>query len=117
MKKFSGILLTVCAILTLTACTSTDEKIEKNLQSNKWNVVSTNGESYTGEFSKNTVSFKSGVFSQGFKYNVEDSIITLTEDKKEVRFVVKEEDGEFEFLSKNQKTKDQYGDLTLSKIK
>lgn len=118
IKKFLALSLFVVTILTLSACSqSSDTKITNDLKNNKWNIVSTNGESYTGEFAESTVSFKSGVFSRGFKYNVKNGDIILKEDDEKISFKVKKSNEEYEFISKDKNTQKQYGDLTLSKVK
>ncbi|GIN69546.1 hypothetical protein J14TS2_00210 [Bacillus sp. J14TS2] len=55
MKKFIPLLL---LFAMLAGCGS--KNIANDLQAEKWNVVATNGESYTGEFRQDTVSFKMG---------------------------------------------------------
>lgn len=103
------------AILGLSACgiNTTEE-----LQDYKWNIVSTNGESYTGEFGKSTVTFNTGNLSRGFSYNIEDNEIYLEEGNTEPSGFRIEKDGdEYNFKAQSVGVKEQYGDLTLSPSK
>lgn len=118
MKKAIKICFILGTLLVLSACNkNTDSNLTSELKENKWNVVSTNGESYTGEFSESTVSFKSGVFSRGFKYNIKNNNITLSSDKTKITYKIEKTNGEVHFVSKDKETERKFGDLTLSKVK
>lgn len=115
IRKIIYVLLNVTAVLGLSACGK--DQVD-DLQSKKWNVVATNGESYTAEFSKDTVSFKMGSFSRGFTYKVNKDEISLEEDGEDpVVFEIKKDGDEYNFKATTEAIKEQYGDLTLSPSK
>lgn len=116
MKNVFYVLLMAIAVLGLTACGGT--KTISDLQSQKWNVVATNGESYTAEFSENTVAFKMGSFARGFTYTIDNDEITLEEDGEEpLVFEITKNGDEYNFKTTTDADKEKYGDLTLSPSK
>ncbi|MFJ7934392.1 hypothetical protein [Sporosarcina sp. NPDC096371] len=115
MKKAIYLLLMVVSIIGLSAC---GKNAQDDLQAHRWNVVSTNGEAYTAEFNKSTVSFAAGSFSRGFTYKIDNGKISLEEDEKEpVIFEVEKDGKEYKFTAASDDVKKQYGDLTLSPSK
>ena len=113
-KRTIYFLLMIISISVLSAC---GKSIEDNLQSNNWDIVSTNGESYTGNFHQSTVSFNNGFMSRGFSYEIEDNTIILKEDgEKPVTFEINEDDDEYIFKSTTKAIKEQFGDLTLTPV-
>jgi len=118
MKKIIGTIFTVLTVFILSACSSS---IHENLQSQNWNVVSTNGESYTANFAQDTVTFDLQIASLGFNYDVneegEQATITMTQQDSsegELVFNINQNEDEYQFIAQNEEVKDQYGDLTLS---
>lgn len=115
MKKIINVLLIITVILGLSAC---GKNPTDDLQSKKWNVVATNGESYTAEFGKNTVSFKMGSFTRGFSYTINNDEISLEDGKEEpIVFELKKDGDEYIFKATTEAIKDKFGDLTLSPSK
>ncbi|EEL19777.1 hypothetical protein CN324_13735 [Bacillus anthracis] len=114
-RKSIYVLLIVIAIMGLSAC---GKDPSDDLQSKKWNVVATNGESYTAEFAKNTVSFKIGAFTRGFTYKINKDEISLEEDGKDpIVFEVEKDGDEYKFKATTSAIKKKFGDLTLSPSK
>jgi len=118
MKKFVGLLFTIFTLFTLSACGTS---IHEDLQANNWQVVSTNGESYTADFAESTVSFDLQLLSLGFNYQLEETDngnqITMTADDTEpLVFNIEENGNEYTFTAQSEEVKDQYGNLTLSPI-
>ncbi|MEJ9129498.1 hypothetical protein P4408_08300 [Bacillus thuringiensis] len=115
MKKILSLFMGIALLFVLGAC---GKDTAGDLESTKWNVVATNGESYTAEFSKNTVSFKMGSFARGFSYKINDSEISLEEDGKQpVTFEISKDGDEYKFKATNSAIKKKFGDLTLSPSK
>jgi len=116
-KKLSVAIFSVFSIFILSAC---GVSIQEDLQSTNWNVVSTNGEAYTADFSEDTVTFDLQVFSLGFQYGVdeENNTIALKEDNDsaDMLFDVEKVDEEYNFTAQEEEVFEQYGDLTLSPI-
>lgn len=116
IRKTFYVLLIVTAVLALNACGAKDPV--SDLQSKKWNVVATNGESYTAEFGENTVSFKMGSFTKGFTYKINKNEISLEEDGEEpLVYEVKKNGNEYNFKATTETIKEKTGDLTLSPSK
>lgn len=115
LNKILNILLTFLILFVLIGC---GNNISDDLQSTKWNVVATNGESYTAEFGEKTVSFKIGTFSRGFNYTINDGEIRLEEENKEpIIFKIEKDGKEYIFKAGNEDVKNQFGDLRLSQSK
>ncbi len=115
LKRFIYVLLIVIAVFGLSAC---GKNPSDDLQSKKWNVVATNGESYTAEFGKNAVSFKMGSFTRGFTYKINKDEISLEEGEEEpILFELKKDGDEYIFKATTEAIKDKFGDLTLSPSK
>ncbi|NPC90762.1 hypothetical protein HOO54_05045 [Bacillus sp. WMMC1349] len=115
MRKIIYVLLIVTAVLGLSAC---GKNTADDLQSKKWNVVSTNGESFTAEFSKNKFTIKLGSLSKGFTYKINKDEISLEEDgEKPLVFEIEQDGDEYNFKATTKAIKDEYGDLTLSPSK
>ncbi|QTD39536.1 hypothetical protein [Sporosarcina sp. Te-1] len=115
MRKIIYALFIGITVLGLSACGA---NTSEDLQSNKWNVVATNGEAYTAEFGKNTVSFKIGNFTRGFNYEIDNGEISLLEaDNEPIVFEVIKDGKEYMFKATNEEIKNQFGDLTLSPSK
>lgn len=113
MRRSIYVLLVAIVVLGLSACSNNNSG--EDLQSKKWNVVATNGESYTAEFGKDTVSFKMGGLTRGFTYSISDDEISLEADGEEpIVFEVEKDDDEYFFKATTEAVKDQFGDLTLS---
>jgi len=115
LKKGIGLIFTVFMLFTLSACSTS---IHENLQSTNWQVVSTNGESYTADFSEDTVSFDLLV-QVGFNYQVEETDnsnqITMTNDNRgSLVFDIEEHNDGYIFTAQSEEVKEQYGDLTLT---
>lgn len=116
MKKLMYVILLALIAVGLSACGNKDTATD--LQSQKWNVVSTNGESYTGEFGENTVTFNLGVYNRGFNYTLKDNEISLVEgDAEPIIFAVEKNDDEYIFKPKSDEDAEVFGDLTLSPSK
>lgn len=113
MKKV--IIPLLLLLLLLTGCGS--KNIANDLKSTKWNVVSTNGETYTAEFNQDTVSFQMGILSLGMFYEIDKNVITLTKEEKTYSYEVENDKNEYKFTAANDDTKDVFGDLTLSPVK
>jgi len=117
MKKIVRTIFTIFTVFILSACGSS---IHEDLQANDWNVVSTNGEAYTANFSEDTVTFDLQVFSLGFQYDIneENETITLVEDNQSdsLIFDVEKSNDEYSFTAQEEEVYEQYGDLTLSPI-
>jgi len=116
LKKGIGLIFTVFMLFTLSACSTS---IHENLQSTNWQVVSTNGESYTADFSEDTVSFDLQIAQLGFNYQIEETDnnnqITMTNDNSEpLVFNIEKNNNEYSFTAQSEEVKDQYGDLTLT---
>lgn len=112
MKKFISL---VALLLVLTACGGGN--LSDDLQSKKWNIVSSNGEAYTGEFSEDTVTFVKGAFTLGMTYQIEEDTITLERKEDVYRFEFEKSGDEYIFTSLDDTTKNTSGDLTLSPAK
>jgi len=117
MKKVTGTIFTIFTIFILSGCGSS---IHEDLQANNWNVVSTNGEAYTADFSESTVTFDLQVFNLGFQYDVDEeaNTITLKEDTEsdDLMFDVEKADDEYTFTAQDEEVYEQYGNLSLSPI-
>jgi len=116
LKKGIGLIFTVFMLFTLSACSTS---IQENLQSTNWQVVSTNGEAYTADFSEDTVSFDLQISQVGFNYQVEETDnsnqITMTNDNSEpLVFNIEKNNDEYTFTAQSEEVKEQYGDLTLT---
>ncbi|MBU8791572.1 hypothetical protein [Oceanobacillus caeni] len=113
------ILLVIFSLLILVACGNgvSGESLSEDLQSKKWNVVATNGESYTAEFAQDTVSFQMGFFTLGMHYELDGNTIILTEEDKTYSYEIKKENEEYKFTASTAETRDKFGDLTLSPAK
>jgi len=117
-KKTITFIFTIFTVFILSACGTS---IHEDLQANNWQVVSTNGESYTADFAEDTVSFDLQFASLGFNYQIEETDngnqITMTqENSKPAVFSIEENDNEFAFKAQSKEVKDQYGDLSLSPV-
>lgn len=114
MKRVIGVVLLIVTLLT--AC---GVNAEKNLKSNMWNVVATNGEAYTAEFADDTATFKMGEFlTVGMHYEIKDNEITLIDEEQEKHtFIIEKSKEEYIFKAKTDEVKERFGDLTLSPIK
>jgi len=118
LKKGIGLIFTIFTVFTLSACGSS---IHEELQSTNWQVVSTNGESYTADFSEDTVSFDLQIAQLGFSYQInendDNNQITMTDDNSEpLVFNIEENNNEYSFVAQSEEVKEQYGDLTLTPI-
>lgn len=110
------VLLLVLVMIGLSACSG--KSVSEDLQEGKWNIVSTSGESYTGEFGEDTVTFKLGSFNRGFTYTMEGEEIHMVEGSEEpVIFEVEKKEDEYSFKAKTDEVFEIYGDLTLSPSK
>lgn len=122
MKKLKKNILIIFTILIVFILQGCSKSIHETLQANDWQVVSTNGESYTGSFSTDTASFDVTLMQVGFQYALEEkdgkTIINMTHDENDKPSfeIVKGDKGELKFIATNDTTFDQYGDLTLSPI-
>lgn len=114
MKKILLSLFTLIALTTLVGCGT---NIQSDLQSKEWNVVSTNGESYTAQFGESTVTFEMLSFQFGNNYSIEDNKITIQEsegEKTPVTFEITKNENDYQFKTTTAEDKEQYGNLTLS---
>lgn len=116
MKKLIQLVLFMVLLVILAACSSS-QSITDDLQSQKWNVVSTNGESYTAQFGQDTVTFGLGIFNLGMDYTVDGDILNLIKEDETYTYEVSKEGKEFKFTAADDKTHDKYGHLTLSPAK
>jgi hypothetical protein len=115
LKNITHTLLIILVLIGLSACGNNPSD---DLQSQKWNVVATNGESYTAEFGESTVSFKMGSLSRGFTYEINDNEISLIEAEKDpIVFEMEKEGDEYIFTATTESVEEQFGDLTLSPTK
>ena len=106
------VLSLVLIVMSLAAC---GKNTSEELQSKKWNVVATNGESYTAEFGTDTATFKLGMFTVGMNYKIDGDEFSMTgKEKGPYIYTVKKDGKEYRFEAKNSETKDRFGDLTLS---
>lgn len=103
-------------VLALAACSS-EKSVTDDLQAQKWNVVATNGETYTAEFGQDTVSFTMGFFSLGMLYSIDGDVINLTKEDDTYAYEIVKDGKEYKFTALNDETKDKFGDLTLSPAK
>lgn len=122
-KNIFRVIFTILTIFTVSACSNEsseetlDDTIKEELQSNTWNVVSTNGDAYTADFSDNTVTLDFNIIKSGLSYEIKDSVATLTEEDSDFgpwKFEVSKNNDDFEFKANDESTKDRMGDLTLS---
>lgn len=123
-KKIIVFIFTIFTVFSLSGCTTEEVSIKENLMENNWQVVSEKGQAYEADFQDEYVITNWLGMQQGqiYEVNEEDKIITLfvdingkqTEDS--VYQVVQEED-KFNFISNDDDTKNQYGDLTLTPLK
>lgn len=76
------ILVFVLVIVTLLySCKSKSEKLEENLISKKWNVVTYSGASGTMQFYKNnTAIFNGDLISNGYEWSIKEKQLTLIYD-------------------------------------
>ena len=107
MKKIISAIILSVTFIGLVGCA---KNTESSLQANKWNVVSSDGSSFTAEFGEDTVKFENVFRTRGLKYQVKD-------DRVEVSYTIKKNGNEYKFKSNDDTTKDEFGDLTLSKAK
>lgn len=102
-------------VLALAACG--EKSISEDLQNQKWNVVATNGETYTAEFGSETVTFAMPIFSLGMGYKISENEIKLLKDDEQFVYEISKNGDEYKFVAQDDKTKDKFGDLTLSPAK
>ena len=102
-------------VLTLAACG--EKSISEDLQSQKWNVVATNGENYTAEFGQDTVTFAMPIFSLGMAYEINENIVEMMKEDEIFKYEISKNGDEYKFVAQDDKTKDKFGDLTLSPAK
>lgn len=95
MKKIIG---TIFTIFTLSACGTS---IHEDLQANNWNMVQSDGQTGTAEFTTNTATFTNSMFgvSSGYQYelNEDETEITLTQDNEDYVYSVGQEGKEITF--------------------
>lgn len=118
MKKTVKLLMCVLLISVLSACGITQSTSDE-LQSQKWNVVATNGESYTAQFAEDTVSFGLGIWNIGMGYSIDGDTLTLIkeDDNETYTYEISKEGKEFKFTAADDKTHEKYGHMTLSPAK
>lgn len=114
MKKIISAIILSVTFIGLVGCA---KNTESSLQANKWNVVSSDGSSFTAEFGEDTVKFENVFRTRGLKYQVKDDKITMKDDRVEVSYTIKKNGNEYKFKSNDDTTKEEFGDLTLSKAK
>lgn len=117
MKKITKIIVLFIGVFFLTACGKPD--FHKKLQENDWQVVSTNGESYSARFASDTVSFDSTFLSKGYEYVIdEDDKITLKKDGKdeEIFIITEKAENELYFEADTEETLEDIGNLTLTPL-
>lgn len=85
MKKTVLSLITIIVLLVLVGCSGTTNT-QEDLQSKKWNVVTTQGQSYTMEFGESTITTEAFGITQGSNYSIKDNQFLLSD--------LKEADGE-----------------------
>lgn len=122
-KKIIVFIFTIFTVFSLSGCNTEEVSIKENLMKNNWQVVSEKGQAYEADFQDEYVITNWLGMQQGqiYEVNEEDKTITLfvdingkqTEDS--VYQVVQEED-KFNFISNDDDTKNQYGDLTLTPL-
>ena len=122
-KKIIVFIFTIFTVFSLSGCNTEEVSIKENLMENNWQVVSEKGQAYEADFQDEYVITNWLGMQQGqiYEVNEEDKTITLfvdingkqTEDS--VYQVVQEED-KFNFISNDDDTKNQYGDLTLTPL-
>lgn len=122
-KKIIVFIFTIFTVFSLSGCNAEEVSIKENLMENNWQVVSEKGQAYEADFQDEYVITNWLGMQQGqiYEVNEEDKTITLfvdingkqTEDS--VYQVVQEED-KFNFISNDDDTKNQYGDLTLTPL-
>lgn len=109
------IILLVLAVVNLVAC---GKNTTEELQSKKWNVVATNGESYTAEFGNETATFNLGMFKVGMGYKIDGEEFSMTDKEKgPYLFTIKKDGEEYKFEAKNSDTEKRFGNLNLSPSK
>lgn len=121
MKKRINLLVLLSLSFILVAC---GQSYHEQLQANDWQVVSTNGESYTASFQNDTVITTVIGIEMGQPYSIDeekDQISFYKADNSEEETVastynISQEGDEINFISANDETKEQYGDLTLYPI-
>ena len=95
MKKIIG---TIFTIFILSGCGTS---IHEDLQANDWNMVQSDGQTGTAEFSTDTATFTNSTFgiSSGYQYelNEEETEISLTQDDEEQVYSVAREAEEIIF--------------------
>ncbi|WP_051748621.1 hypothetical protein [Terribacillus saccharophilus] len=117
MKKTIISCFAFFTIFLLTACGASTQD---NLQSQKWNVVATNGEAYTASFGQDTITFTFAGISMGFSYSIDGDVLTMERqdsDEGPISFNIEKNSDEYTFTAQTEDVKDQYGDLTLSEAK
>lgn len=122
-KKIIVFIFTIFTVFSLSGCNTEEVSIKENLMENNWQVVSEKGQAYEADFQDEYVITNWLGMQQGqiYEVNEEDKTITLfvdingkqTEDS--VYQIVQEED-KFNFISNDDDTKNQYGDLTLTPL-
>lgn len=116
MKKIMYVVLLIISVIGLSACSS-EKSISEDLQSVKWNVVATNGENYTAEFGQDTVTFTMPIFSLGMAYEINEDVVELMKEDEIFAYEISKNGDEYKFVAMDSKTKDKFGDLTLSPVK
>jgi len=98
MKKIVRTIFTIFTVFILSACGSS---VHEDLQANDWNMVQSDGQTGTAEFSTDTATFTNSTFgiSSGYQYelNEEETEITFTQDNEEQVYSVAQEAEEITF--------------------
>jgi len=98
MKKIVGTIFTIFTVFILSGCGTS---IHEDLQANDWNMVQSDGQTGTAEFTTNTATFTNSTFgiSSGYQYelNEEETEISLTQDDEEQVYNVEQEDNDIIF--------------------
>ena len=120
MKKTVLSLITIIVLLVLVGCSGTTNT-QEDLQSKKWNVVTTQGQSYTMEFEESTITTEAFGITQGSNYSIKDNQFLLSDlkeaDGEKTVFDIEKDGDDYKFIGTTEEIKEVVGDLTLSPAK
>ncbi|SDQ02534.1 hypothetical protein [Carnobacterium viridans] len=120
MKKTVLSLITIIVLLVLVGCSGTTNT-QEDLQSKKWNVVTTQGQSYTMEFGESTITTEAFGITQGSNYSIKDNQFLLSDlkeaDGEKTVFDIEKDGDDYKFIGTTEEIKEVVGDLTLSPAK